>query len=75
MILTPEEVRALSGGYSQPSRQLKELHALGYWRARRSKITGEVIVERDHVAAVSAGATAPTRYKAKAENEPTLRAA
>jgi len=57
--LTPDEVRALTGGYRQPSAQLRELHRRGYWRAHRSPITGAVIVERAHYEAVASGATAP----------------
>jgi len=42
-------------GYKQPAKQLAELHRLGFWRARRSRMTGEVILERAHYDAVAAG--------------------
>lgn len=55
LILAGEEVKRVSGGYSQPAKQLAELHRQGFWRARRSKITGEVILERAHYDAVCSG--------------------
>ena len=56
LLLTADEVQALAGGYSRPGHQLAELHRQGFWRARRSPITGQVIVERAHYDAVCAGA-------------------
>lgn len=55
IILTPEELVQVTGGYRQPFRQLQELHRLGFYRARRSKVTGEVILERAHYEAVCSG--------------------
>lgn len=63
LILTREELEALTG-YRQPSAQLRELHRLGYWRARRSKLSGAIIVERAHYHAVCEGAKPePSRPK------------
>ena len=42
----------------QPTRQLAELHAQGFWRARVGKM-GEVVLERAHYEAVCAGALPP----------------
>lgn len=54
--LSPEEVRRIAGGYKRPGDQLRELHRLGFWRARLAKVTNEVILERPHYDAVSQGA-------------------
>lgn len=56
--LTPEEVKAVAGGYEQPRRQLTELRRQGFWRARLG-MDGKVILERAHYEAVCAGAVAP----------------
>jgi hypothetical protein len=55
-------------GYSRrrPSLQLLELHRQGFWRARRARVTGEVILERPHYDAIASGqerssTAAPTR--------------
>lgn len=69
--LSPDELRALTG-YKRPTDQLRELHNLGFFRARRGRVTGAVILERAHVDAVAAGVT-----EAKADelrNRPQLRA-
>jgi hypothetical protein len=54
--LTPAEIESLTG-YSakRPGLQLQELHRLGFYRARRGRVTGEVILERAHVQAVASG--------------------
>jgi len=57
-LLTREEIKAVSGGYEQPRRQLAELHAQGFWRARLSR-SHDVILERAHYEAVCAGALVP----------------
>lgn len=54
--LTREEIEQLAGGYKRPGDQLRELQRLGFFRARRGRVTGEVILERAHVEAVAAGA-------------------
>lgn len=71
--LSAEELKKLTG-YSQPARQLEELHRLGFWRARRLPISGSVALERVHYEAVSTGADQhPTAKGAK--RAPQLRAA
>ena len=42
-------------GYRQPAKQLAELHRQGFWRARRCRVTGAVILERPHYDAVCRG--------------------
>lgn len=64
MILTADEISALTGGLRQPAAQLRRLRELGYYRAWRSKTTGEVILERGHYEAVSGGATMPGKRRA-----------
>lgn len=54
IILSTDEVEAVTG-YRKPKRQLDELHRQGFYRARIGA-TGNVIVERAHCDAVSAGA-------------------
>jgi hypothetical protein len=39
-------------GYRQPAAQLRALHALGFWLARRSPLTGHVILDRAHYEAL-----------------------
>lgn len=71
--LTEQQVVDLSGGYEQPARQLRALHARGYWRAYIGK-NGKVVLERAHYEAVSSGlATAPAR--APKLRTPSLRTA
>ena len=53
-------------GYVQPSSQLRELHRQGFFRARRARFTGRVILERAHYDAVCAGAI-------PSPNEPQVR--
>lgn len=58
-ILPAEEIARMTG-YTQPARQLAELHRQGFWRARRARVTGEVILERPHYDQVCRGLpTAP----------------
>jgi hypothetical protein len=52
--LSPEEIFGLTG-YKRPADQLRELHDQGFYRARLAKTTGDVILERPHYDAVSAG--------------------
>lgn len=59
--MTYDEVKDLCGGLVQPTRQLRLLHARGYWRAYIGK-AGSVVLERAHYEAVSSGqASAPAR--------------
>lgn len=53
-LLSPEAIERLTG-YKRPADQLRELHRQGFWRARRAKVTGEVILERPHYDAVATG--------------------
>ena len=57
LTLSTDELHALTG-YRRGADQLRELHRLGFWRARRSPTTGAVILEREHYAAVVAGGDA-----------------
>lgn len=72
LTLTREEIEGLTG-YKRPAEQLRELHRLGFFRARRGRVSGEVILERAHVESVAAGhvATVPGE---PARNHPRLRA-
>jgi hypothetical protein len=56
ILLEEDEVRALAGGYVRADKQLRELHARGFVRARRSPLSGRVVLERSHYLAVTAGA-------------------
>lgn len=53
--LTDDEVRIAAGGYKRPADQLRELHARGFVRATRSRISGRVELERAHYEAVVSG--------------------
>jgi hypothetical protein len=52
--LPAETIERLTG-YKRPADQLRELHRQGFYRARRAKVTGEVVLERPHYDAVSMG--------------------
>jgi hypothetical protein len=53
--LSSDEVQAAAGGYKRPAEQLRELHRRGFYRAYRSKVTGEIVLERPHYDAVCQG--------------------
>lgn len=53
-VLTHDELVKLTG-YTQHTKQLAELLRQGFFRARRSRITGHVILERPHYEAVCRG--------------------
>jgi hypothetical protein len=72
MILSEAELAAVAGGYVRPGDQLRELHRQGFYRARRSKVSGRVVLERAHYDAVCAGAR-PEQAPAP-RVRPTLRA-
>jgi hypothetical protein len=55
LTLTDDEIRELTGGLRQPAAQLRDLRRQGFYRARRSSVTGQVVLERGHVEAVMAG--------------------
>lgn len=54
IVVLAAELQALTG-YKRPSDQLRELHRLGFYRARLGKVTRQVILERAHYDAVCAG--------------------
>lgn len=65
LVLTDAELVAVTG-YRQSAAQLRELLERGFWLARRSALTGRVILDRAHYEAVCQGAdrapdTAPRR--------------
>jgi hypothetical protein len=53
IILSGDEISALTGGMMQISAQVRDLHAQGFVRARIKR--GRVILERAHFEAVCAG--------------------
>jgi hypothetical protein len=53
-LLTPQAVEKLTG-YKRPADQLRELHRLGFWRARRAKVTGDIVLEWPHYDEVTRG--------------------
>ena len=56
--LSRDEIVSLTGGYRKPAKQLAELHRQGFHRARRSMLTGQVVLERAHYEAVCRGSDA-----------------
>lgn len=50
LLLTPDEIRDLTGGLTKPRCQVKRLHERGFVRARLER--GKVILERTHYEAV-----------------------
>jgi hypothetical protein len=72
LILSPDELAALTG-YRRPCDQVRELHRQGFTRARRSPVTGRVILERSHYDAVCRGDVAPQEPRVRIP--PRLRAA
>lgn len=71
LLLSDTEVEALAGGLTQPRRQLEELRARGFWRARMGR-DHRVILERAHYLAVCAGATPPTATNSSTRQRPQL---
>lgn len=69
MVLSDEQIIALTG-YRQPSKQLEELHRQGYWRARRSRADGSVILEVAHYEAVCRGQSAPPKETRRPKLQP-----
>jgi hypothetical protein len=64
-LLTDTEIEEISGGYTQPQRQLEELRRAGFWRVRLSR-AHKVILERAHYEAVCAGAVQPAANQSSA---------
>lgn len=62
LTLSNEEIRQLTG-FIQATRQLEELHRLGFWRARRGRVG--IILEREHYRAVCAGPSRPDRPRVR----------
>ncbi len=63
LILTPEEIRELTG-YTQPAKQLAELHRRGFVRAYRNRL-GQVTLERAHYDAVARGQQAAPKPRVR----------
>lgn len=53
--LSAKEVEDAAGGYKRACDQLRILHQRGFYRAYRSPVTGDVVLERPHYDAVSRG--------------------
>lgn len=66
-LISPEVIQRITG-YKRPADQLRELHKQGFYRARIAKVTHEVVLERPHYDAVSAG-----QGSASNEHRPTVR--
>ncbi len=73
IVLTDAEIDAITGGLTQPQRQLEELRARGFWRVRLSR-AHRVILERAHYEAVCAGAVQPAANQPGTQERPALRA-
>ncbi|WP_058644558.1 hypothetical protein [Pseudacidovorax intermedius] len=71
LVLSPDELVQVTGGYRRAHEQHEELIRQGFWRARRSRLTGEVILERAHYLAVCAGGRADR--ESAGQSEPRLR--
>ena len=72
LILTPAEIQSIAGGLTQPRRQLAELHARGFWRARLGR-DGKVVLERAHYEAVCAGALPAGQQRADTDARPRVK--
>ncbi len=71
LVLTDDEIRRITG-YQRGADQLRELHRQGFYRARRARATGDIIVERDHYLAVCSGGPRAPEPKV---HRPTVRPA
>lgn len=58
IVLSGPEIEQITG-YKRPASQLEELHRQGFYRARRSPTTGNMILEREHYTAVCSGSKEP----------------
>jgi hypothetical protein len=56
-VLGEKQIVAITGGYKRPADQLAELRRQGFFRARISRLTGRIVLEREHYVAVCRGAT------------------
>lgn len=64
IIMSDAELQAITG-YKRSQEQVEELHRQGFYRARRSKNTGDVILERAHYDAVCAIGSAANEPKTR----------
>lgn len=71
LTLSHEEIVRITGGLTQPRRQLTELRKHGFWRARLGR-DGKVVLERAHYEAVCAGALPPGEKKDDTRPRPQL---
>lgn len=55
MILSEPQIVEITGGYKRAADQLAELRRQGFFRARASRLTGRVVLEREHYVAVCRG--------------------
>ncbi|MGB3882042.1 MAG: hypothetical protein WA955_15840 [Diaphorobacter nitroreducens] len=69
LVLSELEVQSLTG-YKRAKDQIPELHRQGFFRARQSRSTGAVILERAHYEAVCSGRVAANESRTK---EPMVR--
>jgi hypothetical protein len=69
--LDAKEVEEITG-YKRPCDQLAELHRQGFYRARRSRTTGNIILEREHYTFVCIGSRPVTAPRVRV---PQLRSA
>ena len=53
--LDEAKIVRVCGGYKRPADQLKELHRQGFYRARRARVSGRIVLERAHYEAVCSG--------------------
>ena len=63
--LSIQEIEQITG-YKRAVDQLMELHRHGFYRARRSPTTGNIILEREHYIAVCAGSRPTNAPKVRA---------
>lgn len=69
---TADEVRALPGGYKRAADQLRELHKLGFYRARLGQVSRIVILDRAHDDAVCGGAGAANQDAYRPQVKPPI---
>ena len=74
LVLSDIELQSLTG-YKRAKDQIPELQRQGFYRARQSKATGAVILERAHYEAVCTGRMAANESRAKEPMVRRLRAA
>lgn len=70
LTMSEDELFQLTG-YRRQAEQLAELHRQGFNRARRSRTTGAIILERAHYDAVCSGVT--QQGGSQPHRQPTLR--